>query len=139
MKADPYFDQFLIKKYTHWTVYVHEEQSVLGKVYLWANREDATDLINTSEEEREELFEIIEKLKTALDEMFQPDLYNYLALSNETNHLHIHLEPRYQEIRVFETVTFKDELYGKRHTLTGKKHPEEILMTIKHTLQNKLN
>jgi hypothetical protein len=38
------YAKYKIKDYTYWTVYIHENQSYLGRCYVWCHREDARDL-----------------------------------------------------------------------------------------------
>ncbi len=139
MKDDPKYQKLLIKDYQHWTAYLHPDQSVLGRCYLWCKREDAEDLLETTEEERTELFEIAKELKMVLDQLFQPDLFNYSSLQNTTNHLHLHILPRYADAREFEGKIFEDQHFGRAHVTNPEFDiPEEILITIKNTFQNHL-
>lgn len=125
--VDPY-QKLLIKKYQYWTVYLHPDQTLKGKTYLWCHR-DISDLLETNQEEKKELFIILEDLKKALNKLFQPDKYNYLSLGNETNHLHIHLEPRYKA----------DPLFGKRYQPTNKEFEEQLLIEIRDQIKEKLS
>lgn len=139
MKDDPKYQKFLIKDYKFWKAYLHPDQSIIGKVYLWCNREDADDFVEMTVKEREEFFEAVKEIKQAINELFKPDLFNYAALQNVTSHLHVQILPRYKEERVFEARTFKDNHWGKAHQTDFDFNLEEdLLMTIKHTLQNKL-
>ncbi|GAB4185161.1 MAG: hypothetical protein Tsb0015_01880 [Simkaniaceae bacterium] len=44
-------------------------------------------------EVRKEFFEIGERVKTALKELFPPDKFNYAALSNVSPKIHVHFDP----------------------------------------------
>jgi len=47
-----------------------------------------------------------------LNELFQPDLYNWASLANIERHQHVHLIPRYKSTRTFKGVTFEDKRWG---------------------------
>ncbi len=40
---------------------------------------------------------------------------NYAALSNTSTVIHIHLIPRYKEVRQFDNVVFKDARWGQNY------------------------
>ena len=107
------WEKNLIKEFEHWKVYLYHSQYYLGRVYLWAKREDALDLFEISEGEKREYFVIGKRVKEALDELFNPDLYNYITMNNETPHLHTHIIPRYQGKRTFDGIEFEDKRWGK--------------------------
>ncbi|MDD5433665.1 MAG: HIT domain-containing protein [Candidatus Pacebacteria bacterium] len=107
------FSKNKIKDYNYWEVYVHENQSYLGRCVIWCKRENALDLTDATIEEQEELFIILKDLRQAIKKVFQTDWFNYSFLGNSVRHLHCHLVPRYQEEKVFNGITFKDELWGR--------------------------
>lgn len=109
------YSKFLVKQYKHWGVYVHENQSYLGRCVVWCDREDAVQLTDANKEEQEELFIIIKELKGASEKAFQGEWFNYSFLGNETHHLHGHFIPRYSSEKVFEGVTFVDTLWGHNY------------------------
>jgi diadenosine tetraphosphate (Ap4A) HIT family hydrolase len=102
-----------IMEFKHWNIYLHPNQCYLGRYYLWARRSDAVDLMNTSDDEWLEFREIGQKLKEALDSLFSPNRYNYAALGNVGNHLHVHFIPRYATPRVFQSMQFVDSRWGQ--------------------------
>ncbi len=134
------FSKFLIKNYEHWSVYLHENQYYLGRVYIWAKREDALDFFDMTNEEEEELFKIGKQIKTALKKLFSPDLYNYAALANIAPHLHLHLIPRYSSKKKFAGMVFEDERYGKNYAPYNYdfKTPEAVLAQLKNILRQEL-
>jgi len=71
------------------------------------------DLFDINQKEKNELFEIMRKIRNALKKLFQPDLFNYASLGNEVQHLHFHLIPRYKTKRIFEGVEFVDKNWGR--------------------------
>ena len=52
-------------------------------------------------------------VKNVLENVFQPDLFNYASLGNVTPHLHVHIIPRYRTLRLFENQTFIDKRWGE--------------------------
>jgi diadenosine tetraphosphate (Ap4A) HIT family hydrolase len=133
------FSENKIKEYKYWTVFIHENQSYLGRCVVWCKRENALDLIDATKEEREELFLILKELKKALIKTFQPDWFNYSFLGNSTQHLHCHLVPRYAKPRIFEGIQFEDKLFGHNwRTDHNFIIPEAVLNKIKLALINSL-
>lgn len=134
------FEQLKIKDYTYWEVGLHPNQCYLGRVCIWAHREDDIDIIDMSKEEREEFFDIASQVKKALQELFQPDRMNYTNLQNESHHLHIHVIPRYEKPRFFYGIKFIDERWGSNPAPYNKKFkvPESILNKIIDVIREKL-
>ena len=134
------YSKFLIKQYKHWGVYVHENQSYLGRCVVWCDREDAIHLTDATKEEQDELFEILRDLKAASEKAFGGDWFNFAFLGNETNHLHGHFIPRYSEEKVFEKITFKDELWGHNYkTDRSFITPPDVLEKIRLKMKDVLN
>ena len=126
------FDKYKIKDYKYWTIFVHQNQNYLGRCVVWCKREDALDLTDATEEEQKELFFVLNELRKAVKEVFQPDWFNYSFLGNNTQHLHAHFVPRYAKPKVFEGITFEDKLYGHNYkTDPTFITPEPVLEKIK--------
>lgn len=106
------FSKNLVKSYKFWDVLVHENQGFLGRCVVWCKREDALDLADATQEEREELFTILQALREATKNIFQPDWFNYAFLGNEMRHLHGHFIPRYAKPQTFMGITLEDIYYG---------------------------
>ena len=133
------FSKNLIKEYKYWSVYIHHNQSYLGRCIVWCKRKNALDLTDANLKEQKELFSILKKLKKALKKAFNPDWFNYAFLGNETRHLHGHFIPRYKKPKKFMNITFKDELYGHNYkTDHNFKIPEEVLNNIKNEIKKYL-
>ena len=129
------FSKYKVKEYKYWDVSVHENQGYLGRCVVWCKREDALDLTDATDEEREELFEILRELRAALTAAFQPDWLNYAFLGNETRHVHCHVIPRYEKQKVFEGVTFEDRQYGHNYqTDHDFVTPGHIIESVKNKL-----
>lgn len=130
------FSNNLIKSYKYWDVYVNQNQGYLGRCIIWCKREEAEDMIDATEEEQKELFEIIKDLRKAVQKCFNADWFNYAFLGNQTRHLHGHFIPRYKEPKVFMGTTFIDECYGDNYiTDPVFTTPPEVLEKVKSSLQ----
>jgi diadenosine tetraphosphate (Ap4A) HIT family hydrolase len=133
------FSKNLIKEYKYWSVYIHQNQSYLGRCIVWCKRKNALDLTDANLKEQKELFSILKKLKKALKKAFNPNWFNYAFLGNETRHLHGHFIPRYKKQKKFMNIIFKDELYGHNYkTNYNFKIPEEVLNNIKNEIKKYL-
>ncbi len=134
------FQKYKIKEYNHWEVYLHKNQCYLGRVYIWAKREDAVDLMQMTSEEREELFDVGHSVNKSLAELFKPNLMNYAALGNISTHLHLHVIPRYASPRQFEGIKFVDDRWGKNYApyKYDFEIPESTLLKLKDIIKDKL-
>ncbi|MDP2641460.1 MAG: HIT family protein [Candidatus Yanofskybacteria bacterium] len=92
-----------IKEYRYWRVGLHPDQRYLGRSLIMLNRH-AEDLLEMTQEERGELFQILRMLTDALTKLFSPNKFNYASLGNEMPHLHLHVIPRYASPRQFEEI-----------------------------------
>lgn len=106
------YRKFFIKEFKYWKVELHGNQCYLGRCIVVLKRH-LEDLFEISKEERNELFEVMQKLKRALKESFNPDLMNYSSLGNEIRHLHLHVIPRYRRPVEFSGLEFVDERWGQ--------------------------
>lgn len=134
------FQIYKIKGYNHWEVYLHENQCYLGRVYIWAKREDAVDLMQMTSEERDELFNIGNEINKSIAQLFKPNLMNYAALGNIATHLHLHVIPRYVSSRQFDEIEFVDERWGKNYVPYNYdfKTPESTLLKLLNAIREKL-
>ena len=134
------YQQFLIKEFKHWRLYLHQNQSAIGRTYLWAIREDAQSFPRKSLDESAELDVAILQVENAINSLWQPDLYNYEFLGNETVHLHGHIVPRYSSRRQFAGIEFDDPNFGARFVpKRGVDYPPEVLFQIRDTIKEALN
>ena len=130
----------IIKDYKYWTVSLHGNQGYLGRCVIYCKRENAEDLSEATPEEREELFQIINELKSAATKLFQPDWFNYAFLGNIVRHLHGHFLPRYEHPREYTGVTFEDKLWGKNYqTDKDFETPDEVARQIVEAYKKELN
>jgi len=138
-KGPEYYEQFIIKKYRHWTLLANEHQIYLGKAVAWLEREgDMQRLSSLIEDERKELWEeLLPEYEAALQALFQPDHMNYAWLGNLFNehsgHGHLHLIPRYATPREFAGRTFADEKWGRHYE---PRKGEEISIELAHAVRD---
>ena len=129
----------LVKGYTHWEIYVHENQGYLGRSIVWCKRAKADDLTNATIAEQAELFAVLSHLKEAVQKVFQPDWFNYSFLGNETRHLHAHFVPRYAAPKTFMELVFEDKRYGHNYrTHHDFQTPEAVVRAVREKLQSVL-
>jgi diadenosine tetraphosphate (Ap4A) HIT family hydrolase len=133
------YSKFLIKDYKYWSLQIHSNQSYLGRCIIWCKRENALDLPDATEEEQKELFEILREIENLLTKAFNPDLFNYAFLGNETHHLHCHIIPRYSKPVKFNEQIFVDKEWGHNYKtdydfVTDKKLLEKVKDKIKENL-----
>lgn len=135
------YEQYKIKEYPHWSVFLHTNQYFLGRTYLYAKREDAIDFISMTPDEQKEFFDVGKTVTAAVQELFRPDLMNYAALGNIHGHLHVHFIPRYKDSREFEGQKFLDERWGKNYAPYNYDFtiPEPTLFKIRDALKQKLS
>ncbi len=140
MQDNPKYQKFLIKEFENWNAYLHQNQNYLGRFYLWAKREDILDPFDMHIDENREYLSAGRMLKKSLEELFQPDMFNYATLGNVTRHLHTHIIPRYKDVRIFGGIIFRDENWGGNYAPYDKnfKVPEEGLIKIKDAIKERL-
>lgn len=64
------YEQFKIKSYKHWDLYLHENQCYLGRVFVLLKDEGIEDFLAIEGETREEFFQIGEDVKKLLKYSF---------------------------------------------------------------------
>ena len=134
------FEDLLLGESGHWKVFLHKNQHYLGRSYVWAKGEEVTDLLDITPDERNDLFGISERVKKALTEIFNPDLFNYASLGNISSHLHLHIIPRYKTPREFGGQTFVDFNWGHNYAPYDYEFevPEELLFKIRDKIRREL-
>lgn len=123
-----------LKEYKYWNVRVTPNQHLLGAhvISLKRHTEKMSDL---EPREFEELIDIQKELENALEKTFRPHNYNYLQLGNVVRHLHIHMLPRYSDIKEFVELKWEDKIYretpGVAPVLKQTPDPEYVVVGIK--------
>lgn len=75
-------------------LYVFKEQSKRGRVIL-AHKEHVSELIELSDEDRNNFFADVAVVARAVHAVFHPDKVNYGAYGDTGHHLHFHIVPKY--------------------------------------------
>jgi diadenosine tetraphosphate (Ap4A) HIT family hydrolase len=135
------YEKLKIKSYKYWDLYLHENQSYLGRVFVQLKDEKGVeDFLDIQGEVREEFFQIGQNVKKALKNLYKPDKMNYAALSNTSPVIHMHIIPRYKETREFDGVIFKDTRWGQNYAPYDRSFvlDESTLFKIRDALKGQL-
>lgn len=134
------YEKRRVADFNHWSAFLHDSQYYLGRMYLWARREDAVDFMQITPEEEKEFFEVGGDINIVLGDLFVPSIMNYAALGNDTSHLHVHFIPRYRTPRIYNDITFKDENWGKNYAPYDKNFsvPEKTMLKIRDVIKERL-
>lgn len=106
-----------------------KEQSHPGRVIV-AYKDHVSELVDISEEERNQFFADIAQAANALHRAFHPDKINYGAYGDGGCHLHFHLVPKYKDAFEWGTVF---QMNPGRVTL-GQEAYAEMIRKIKDNL-----
>lgn len=130
----------ILRDYENWSVYLHENQTYLGRTYIALARDGEIDpFTETTAEEQSELLVVISGLKTALSKLYQPNLLNYANLRNTWHHCHWHVIPRYAESREVLGHVFEDLNWGKNYApVPDSTLSDEVYEKIKADLATEL-
>ncbi len=124
--SEPQYDKFILKEYSHWTLFLHDNQSYLGRAYVWLARESRREKLSAiSIDERDELWIILSNYEKALDAIWGPAHMNYAWLGNlfaeHGGHGHMHIIPRYAVGPIqFNGELFVDQDWGKMYDSARK-------------------
>lgn len=77
-------------------VYIFKEQSHPGRVIV-AHKKHVSEIIELTDEERNQFFKDINTVSNAIHMVFNPDKVNYGAYGDTGHHLHFHLVPKYKD------------------------------------------
>ena len=77
-------------------VYIFKEQSHPGRVIV-AHKKHVSEIIEFTDEERNQFFKDINTVSNAIHKVFNPDKVNYGAYGDTGHHLHFHLVPKYKD------------------------------------------
>lgn len=135
------YEQFKIKIYNSWDLYLHASQfPYVGRCYAWAKRENSKKVLDMTKEDRDELFDVvIPQWENAVNVNFSPDWTNISSLGNTTPHLHWHLIPRYHSPREVKGIQFVDpNPIGNYAPYPKMEISLDILLEIKQLIREKL-
>lgn len=140
--CDKEYESYTLKKYDNWDLQIFaNSQYFIGRSVIVYRNAHVEDICEITDDALLELFKhIIPELKSALETLFSPDLYNYTSLGNDTRHLHIHVIPRYKNPVEFNKRTFTDELWDNDYKLneTQRRLNEETMMYLQWRIKNNL-
>lgn len=77
-------------------LYIFKEQSKRGRC-VFAHKKHVSELIDLTDEERNDFFADVAKISRAIHQAFRPDKVNYGAYGDTGEHLHFHLVPKYKD------------------------------------------
>lgn len=136
------FEQYRLRSYTHWHLFLNKNQYHLGRAYAWLKTHQ--DLMPFSSLRPVELVEL-QRIETDLREACRlawgrPDLINMEWLGNEygthRGHGHMHFIPRYKDTPFFDGNAFPDPQFGARSPYAKLALSEEKLQLITTTLRS---
>jgi diadenosine tetraphosphate (Ap4A) HIT family hydrolase len=121
---------------SYWRLVLNRNQDLLGKCMLVLKRH-CEAIAELSSSEWMDLHEQVVLTTEVIEEVFQPDHFNYSFLQNLDRHVHLHIIPRYEGPRDFSGKVFKDEGYPGHYSVPVlvKKLSEEYLVKIADTLR----
>ena len=133
------FSDTVMKEYDYWELQLFTDQSYIGRSLVKLKRH-AVDLTGLRPEEREEFFEqVLPEIEDALDEAFDPDLYNQATLGNDCRHFHFHIIPRYSSERNFAGEKFVDENWNSHYKDSSDRDTsKEVFNKIMHKIQQEI-
>lgn len=140
-QENPYYDQYQFGETKYWKLFVHERGvPYLGRAYAWY-KGDARDLFaDCPPEALTDLQHAMQLMHAAATQLWQPDVFNYAAFTNEAPHLHVHIIPRYREPRTWQGVRCVDERWGGNYAPTEKTPmPTEWLHTVRDAYRDALH
>jgi diadenosine tetraphosphate (Ap4A) HIT family hydrolase/predicted nucleotidyltransferase len=120
-----------------WTIAVNTNQNLLGKTMVILNRpcESVTELTTA---EWSDLHTQLRRLRIALDNLFQPDQYNYAFLMNLDRQVHLHVVPRYRAPRTWANQHFDDPHWGEVFGSEQRPLPGEALQQLREAIRTVL-
>jgi diadenosine tetraphosphate (Ap4A) HIT family hydrolase len=144
--GDPAYGHLKIKDFRSWRLYLNEDQTYLGRCYLWLHGQH-TDLQQRPElpaYHQRELKLFSGMVFRALSRLWSPDMVNEFYAGNEyekhRGHAHLHLIPRYYLPAEFAGQLFPDERFGKNYAPYEKKRfSASLLKDIRDALADELS
>lgn len=119
-----------------WRIILNRNQNLLGKCFLALHRhlEAVPELSPT---EWTDLHKQLSRTTELLTFAFSPNHFNYSFLQNQDRHIHLHIIPRYKELRRFAGVEFSDPDYPGHYSVPAQaRHLTQVqLMALAKHLQ----
>ena len=137
-------DPAYITRTSHWKVFLHPEQTYLGRSVITLKRHCGS-LSAVTKEEWVDFIRLVKKIESSYKKALGATLFNWSCLMNNAYqdtppnpHVHWHLRPRYRKsVRLFGTV-FEDIEFGHHYASGSEKSymaPEEIQQQIISLIQ----
>lgn len=99
-----------------WRVVLNKNQNLLGKCFLVVQRHIET-VPDLKPEEWQDLHIQLARATDMLRSAFRPDHFNYAFLQNQDRHVHLHVIPRYSDLRLFSSLSFTDPDYPNHYSV----------------------
>lgn len=135
------YEQFKIKRFDNWDLYLHVQQfPYLGRAYAWARRDGVNEVSQMNSDERDELFDVVIPSWENSMKLFHDKFRTNLAIFGNTSpHLHAHLIPRFETPRQYRGIDFIDSNPTGNYAPYPKKElPLEMLLSIKEQIRNQI-
>jgi len=134
-------DGDILAEYKHWYAILDLKQYYLGRLFLYAKRAGATDMVELNQDEIDELWDILKFLKyTVYPNTWKPDIINYAFLGNDVQHCHLHVIPRYKSDRQIKIngELFQDENFGHNYSNPNTKATRKRKSATQAKIRSKL-
>ncbi|GAB1345671.1 hypothetical protein MASR1M29_21580 [Cloacibacterium normanense] len=107
-----------------WTWSLRPAQVTLGSGILSLNRY-ALHLSDVTPEEMAELGTLIQLMERTIKTTFNHDIMNYLMLMMVDRHVHYHVIPRYNDIRIFSGLEWVDNGWPALPVMGDNQHKDQ--------------
>ena len=134
-------DGDILREFKYWYAILEIKQYYLGRMFLYAKRDEATDMVELNKYEIKELWKILKFIKNIVyPNTWKPDIINYSFLGNEVQHCHLHIIPRYKTEReiTINGIIFKDNNFGKNYSNPNTKSTRFRDSTTQEIIRDKL-
>lgn len=131
-------DLYTIFKNKSWTWSLRPAQPTLGSGIISLNRY-ALQLSEVTPNEMEDLGALIQVVEKTMKETFNYDIMNYLMLMMVDHHVHYHVIPRYNGVRIFDQLEWFDNGWPAIPVLTDNQYkdlPEIHKSILRKLLEN---
>jgi diadenosine tetraphosphate (Ap4A) HIT family hydrolase len=127
-------NELCLKDFKYWVIVLRQKQLTLGDAVILLKREVAS-IGDATKDEFAEFPLVIKWYEKKCKALFSPDKFNYVAAMMKDNFVHFHAFPRYEEIRQFADLVWKDEQWSKPIALldcsTDPAVLSQLLLTLK--------
>ncbi len=114
-------DEDFVFETRFWKIFLSNDQSYLGRCVVVSKRH-SEKLSELKQEEWLDFADVVNKLETALKEIFGATMFNWTCLMNDSYkekqpnpHVHWHFRPRYNHKVEFAELVFEDSEFGHHY------------------------